>query len=76
MEGDRITVNSMVTEINNDYEYEVKIGEKPIFMFEEDFNLQLIQCAINSVRCVCQKLSQDEDQQKRIAKMIGKKAFE
>ena len=73
MEGDSVSIHSQATEINGEPVYTAKLSEKPQFMLDEEYNQEIIGCAIEAVRATCLSIYPfNIEMQKKMAEMIAK----
>ena len=71
MQGDKVRIESVATEMENDTIYTTEISEKPQFMLEEEYHQQIIKCVIEAVKKACKTVyPMNESAQIRIAKVI------
>ena len=75
MQGDKVFVKVEGEEKEGQPVFAVEISEKPQFMMDEEFNLQLIECATYAVQSVCKTcFPNNEPMQGALANTIAKKA--
>lgn len=56
MEGDKVVVSATALEHSGDIAYCGEISQKPEFMLEEEYEWQMIQCAVEVNKLICKKL--------------------
>ena len=77
MTGDRVFVNVEGVEKDGQPVFGVEIGEKPQFMLDEEYRLQLIECASDAVYAVCEVcFPNNVKMQGALAKSIAKNVAE
>ena len=77
MEGDKVGINAVATDMNGQVVYTTEISEKPQFMLDEEYHEQLIECAIEAVKSACRAIYPiSNEAQRRLVKLIAMKAEE
>lgn len=74
MEGDIVKITAQATEVNGIPSFEAKIGEKPQFMLDEEFNQLIFGCALEALKVACKLIyPSNEELQKKLAVLIANK---
>ena len=76
MEGDKVYLKATATETNGIAVYGTEMGQKPLFMLDEEYVEQIIGCAVEVVRMACRNIyPENGEMQQKIAQLIAKKAI-
>lgn len=76
MEGDKVYLKATPTETNGIPVYGTEIGQKPLFMLDEEYVEQIIGCATEVVKMACRNIyPENGEMQVKIAQLIAKKAI-
>lgn len=57
MQGDKVSITSTITEIDNELVEEVIVGDKPEFMLDSEYNSCILTCGENAVMEACNRLA-------------------
>lgn len=74
MEGDIVKISSIAVETSGVPVYNTDISKKPEFMLDEEYNQEVIGCALEAIKKACETIyPNNSEAQSRLAKMIANK---
>ncbi len=66
MEGDKVSVCSMIVEHDGNEVMCTEIGEKPKFMLDAEYDAHTLLCAVQTVVDVCGRLGKNSHEQREM----------
>ena len=69
MEGDKVSISTVIEEKANNLNCYAEISPKPQYMLKEEYNQHLIECAIGTLKATCDAIYPDNAEMHEVLAM-------